>query len=64
MSKIYKEAYTAFNIGRGLFEAIPQDERSPHSCAYCALVHAKSCGRYACKKEEREDNQNVSFTKL
>ena len=64
MKKNYKKTYTAFNIGRGLFEAIPQDERNHHSCAFCAFVHAKSCGRYACKKEDREDNQNVSFTKL
>lgn len=63
MSKIYKEAYHAFNIGRGLFEAIPQRGEG-HSCAYCAFVHSKVCEKYACKKEEREDNQNVSFTKL
>lgn len=49
MSKIYKEAYHAFNIGRGLFEAIPQSGEN-HSCAYCAFVHSKVCGKYACKK--------------
>lgn len=49
MSKIYKEAYHAFNIGRGLFEAIPQSVEN-HSCAYCAFVHSKVCGKYACKK--------------
>lgn len=63
MSKIYKKTYHAFNVGRGLFEAIPQRD-GRHTCAYCAFVHSKVCGKYACKKEEREDEQNVSFTKL
>ena len=63
MKKIYKEAYAVFNIGKGLFEVIPRNS-DRHSCAYCAFVHSKSCGRYACKKEDRKDNQNVSFCKL
>lgn len=63
MSKIYKKAYVAFNVGRGLFEVIPQ-RNGRHSCSCCAFVHSKSCGRYACKKEDRADNQDVSFCKL
>lgn len=63
MNKIYKESYAVFNIGKGLFEVIPQ-WGGRRSCVYCAFVHSKSCGRYACKKEDREDNQDVYFSKL
>lgn len=59
----YKQPWVPFNLGRGVFEAIPQSSDT-HSCAHCAFRHTKSCGKYVCKKEDRLDNKNVVFTSL
>lgn len=61
--KIYKEIYAVFGRGKGIFKVIPQNTKE-HSCVWCALIHSTLCGKYACKCEEREDNQNVYFSKL